>query len=270
MRSLEKNFYRFCKWIVLGTIFPFFLWLLFRLCIADSFRIPTPSMSPTLNSGDLVVVNKSLLGGRIYSDLNFEKEGQELQAWRLKGVRSVQYNDICVFNYPKHKNRICFVINHCFCKRCVGLPGDSLWIENGFYRNNNYSGVLGLHEEQRKLSLLPDSIFSINKLMGRKLGWNLHDFGPLYIPRQGDILSITPKEAMLYKDILQWEIGKKLQWNSETGDVWADSIPLTRHIFQHNYYFMAGDNVCDSKDSRYWGLVPEEYIIGIVGWILSN
>ena len=43
---------------------------------------------------------------------------------------------------------------------------------------------------------------------------------------------------------------------------------LTHHTFGHNYYFMAGDNVCDSNDSRYWGLVPEQYIIGVAQCVL--
>jgi len=211
-----------------------------------------------------VVVNKLLMGGRIYKNLHFEKEGQELESWRLKGWRNVRHNDICVFNYPKHKNRISFVINHCFCKRCVGLPGDSLWIEDGYYRNNNYPSLLGLEEEQRRLQQLPDSIFPTKKLTGSKLHWSLHHFGPLYIPRKGDLMEITPREAMLYKHLLQWETGKAIRWNETTGIVRADSVPLTQHTFKHNYYFMAGDNVCNSRDSRYWGLVPEEYIIGVV------
>ena len=54
----------------------------------------------------------------------------------------------------------------------------------------------------------------------------------------------------------------------KTGEVWADSTELTSHRFMHNYYFMAGDNVLDSSDSRYWGLVPEEYIVGVVNYVV--
>ena len=42
---------------------------------------------------------------------------------------------------------------------------------------------------------------------------------------------------------------------------------MKRHIFTHDYYFMAGDNVMNSSDSRNWGLVPEEYIVGVVTYI---
>ncbi len=249
----------------------YLLWLLLRVCVFDYFTIPSESMMPTLRPGDKVVVNKLLMGGRIYKDFNFDKEGQELQSWRLKGLRWVQHNDICVFNYPKHKNRISFVINHCFCKRCVALPGDTLSIVGGYYRNNNYRDSLGLPCEQEKLAAMPDSLFPTKKLLGRKLGWTVHEFGPLYIPRKDDQIPITPREALLYKHILQWELGgKTLRWDNATGIVTADNDTLHTHVWQHNYYFMAGDNVCSSNDSRYWGLVPEEYIIGIVGWIVSK
>ena len=45
---------------------------------------------------------------------------------------------------------------------------------------------------------------------------------------------------------------------------------LLRHQFRHDYYFMAGDNVVNSADSRYWGLVPEEYVIGVMEWAVRD
>ena len=99
----------------------------------------------------------------------------------------------------------------------------------------------------------------------------MRNLGPLYIPRKGDHIDISIREATLYKYILVWETGgKDIRWDNTTGVVTADGDTLRSHTFQHNYYFMAGDNVCSSNDSRYWGLVPEEYIIGIVGWIVSE
>ena len=89
----------------------------------------------------------------------------------------------------------------------------------------------------------------------------------MYIPRAGDLVTITPKEAALYRLPLEWELGKVITFDWQQGTVYADGAPLTRHRFLHDYYFMAGDNVINSNDSRYWGLVPEEYIVGIVDYI---
>jgi signal peptidase I len=46
------------------------------------------------------------------------------------------------------------------------------------------------------------------------------------------------------------------------GEVFLDSVSIREYIFQQNYYFMAGDYVQDSRDSRYWGLLPEDHIVG--------
>ena len=67
-----------------------------------------------------------------------------------------------------------------------------------------------------------------------------------------------------------WQTGKPVTCDWDTGEVWAGDAPLKRHCWQHNYYFMAGDNVLDSNDSRYWGLVPEEYVVGVVGYVYKN
>lgn len=236
----------------------------------DYFIIPSDSMYPTLKPGDKVIVNKSLMGGRIYKHLHFEEEGIELESWRLKGLRGVKHNDICIFNFPKHNNKISFVINHCYCKRCIGLPGDSIWVKDGFYHNNNFSDVLGIEETQEQLHNTPDSILPKPKLIDKVFGWTLKDFGPLYLPRKGEELKLSPQNAIIYRHLLEWELGKKIEWNLKRSQVFADGESISSHTFQHNYYFMAGDNVCSSNDSRYWGLVPEEYIIGIVGWVIPG
>ena len=101
----------------LAIPFLYALWLLLRVCVFDYFTIPSESMMPTLRPGDKVVVNKLLQGGRIYKDFNFDKEGQELQSWRLKGLRGVQHNDICVFN-----TRIAFRSSSTTVSACGAWP----------------------------------------------------------------------------------------------------------------------------------------------------
>jgi len=249
-------------------------WLLTRMCVMDYFTIPTESMSPTLLPGDKVIVYKIKMGARIYTDLNFNVEGQELKCFRTKGTRLLKHNDIVVFNFPHHDWKIRFVINNVFCKRIVALPGDSLCIENGYYKNNNYEDVLGLESQQGKLYSTPDSMIwqpALNTIpFDEHFPWTIKKFGPMYIPRKGDLMDITPKEARLYQMLLEWELGKKVEYDWETNKVWAGRAQISRHKWKHNYYFMAGDNVMDSNDSRYWGLVPEEYIIGTVVTIVRN
>ena len=96
-----------------GVVLKYALWVF----VCDKFRIPTSSMYPTLQEGDQVLVNKSLMGARIYTDFHFAPDGIELQSFRTKGLRSPQYNDIAVFNLPHHQGKLNFVINHVYCKR---------------------------------------------------------------------------------------------------------------------------------------------------------
>ena len=180
-------------------------------------------------------------------------------------------NDIVVFNFPHHDGRINFIINNVYAKRCVALPGDTISIEEGYYRNNNHKGVLGVESAQNALHAMTDSMIWRQALytmpFDGHLPWTIRNMGPLYIPRKGDIIPITAKEACVYRMLLEWETGEKVDfdWNSNTAKI--NGKEFTSHTFSHNYYFMAGDNVCDSNDSRYWGLVPEEYIVGVVRWL---
>ena len=153
----------------------------------------------------------------------------------------------------------------------MALPGDTISIEEGYYRNNNHKGVLGLENAQNALHEMTDSMIWRQALYAMPfdghLPWTIRNMGPLYIPRKGDIIPITAKEACVYRMLLEWETGKKVDfdWISNTAKI--DGKEFTSHTFSHNYYFMVGDNVCDSNDSRYWGLVPEEYIVGVVRWV---
>lgn len=242
-----------------------------RAFVADQFIIPTCSMSPTLVPGDRVVVNKLIMGARLYTDFDFKQCGQELRSVRIKGLRGLRHNDIAVFNYPQVGGRVAFKINYVYCKRCVALPGDTLGIVDGHYENNNYRDTLGLHTMQARLSEVDEAGYSAEALavhpFDERVGWTFKRMGPLYIPRRGDIMELTPKEGTVYKSLLEHETGKIVTVDWGKGVVLLDGTPTGRHEWQNNYYFMAGDNVFDSMDSRYWGLVPEDYIVGVVQMI---
>lgn len=277
MKKLDLQKHRILgKVVILIPIFCCTLycaWLLIRIFITDTFTIPTESMLPTLHPGDRIFVNKTLMGARIYTDFHFDKKGIELKCFRTKGIRAIKHNDIVAFNMPNKDWQIKFVINYVFCKRCVALPGDSISIINGFYHNNNYSGTLGNRQQQLALSNLPDSLISPGALRTIPFEdhlpiWTIKKLGPLYIPRKGDILDVNTQNAALYKILLEYETRQEIDINWEKHQVSLNGKPFRKHVFQHDYYFMAGDNVLDSYDSRYWGLVPDDYLIGIVTCII--
>ena len=254
--------------LVSASLCLYLIWLLSRVFLFDQFVIPSDSMRPTLVPGDRVIVDKTVIGARIYSDFNFNPKGGELKSWRTKGKRRIQHNDIVVFNFPHHDWKINFVINNVFCKRCIALPGDTIWSVDGYYMNNNYKGDLGIEKEQRRFRQTPDSVLPKEILntfpFDAHFGYTIRNLPHIYIPRKGDVIRLTPEVGTYYRIILEWELQNSITCDWERGMVYAGNGPLYRHVFLHDYYFMAGDNVLDSNDSRYFGLVPEEYIIGVV------
>lgn len=249
----------------------YIFWYGLRIFVFDQFITPTESMIPTLMPGDRIIVDKQIFGARIYKNFDFNKDGGELVSFRTRGKRKVKPNDILVFNFPHHGGKINFVINNVYAKRCIGIPGDTVRIIDGIFHNSNYSDSIGLLSFQKQLGAIPDSLFHPRQLGAmprtRHVPWTIKNLGPLYLPRSGDYLKLTAKEGQIYKMILEWETGKDISIDWEKDIVLADGVPLDRHAFKHGYYFMCGDNVLSSDDSRYWGLVPEEYILGVVSKI---
>ena len=241
-----------------------------RIFVADQFIIPSDSMAPTLQVGDRVWVDKLIAGARIYNDID-SVNNSNLQSWRTRGIRKVRRNDIVIFNYPINKKKIAFKINYVYAKRCVALPGDSISGVDGYYKNSNHKGTLGNKEVQDEFNRIPEKMlpekgkYTIPRAYER-FPWTIKNFGPLYVPRKGDVIHLNADNVLFYSLVLEFETGKKFTV-SPNGEVLADGTPMDYHIFTHDYYFTCGDNVMNSRDSRYWEFVPEEYIVGVVDFI---
>ncbi len=237
-----------------------------RIFLFASFKIPSPSMVPSIEAGENILVSKLIPGPRVYKNFDF-LDGKKVETRRFKGIRTIKRNDILVFNFPYIGgwNKIKMDLGVNYVKRCIAIPGDTFYIENGIFKVRNISEVLGHLPYQQQLSKLSRSEFlpgtyhcfpfdSVN------YNWNIKDFGPLYIPRKGDQLKIDTVNYRLYKNLIEYETDKTIR--IESGKVYLDGQAIDNYEFTMNYYFMSGDWVMDSKDSRYWGLLPEDHIIG--------
>lgn len=254
--------------ILTSTLSLVLLHLVGRALIGDSFIVRGESMEPVLHSGERVWVNKLKMGARIYTDYDFTKP--TLSSFRLPGFSKAKAGDLVVANYPyaRSKDTISFRINYVYLKRCYAVPGDTVRIKNGYYVNPRTGGHIGDPKYQRILSETPDSVLLdagvVLKAMqvNKRLGWTIRDFGPLPVPRKGDTIEINADNYRTWRRPILYETGKRLSENG--GQVFLGQVPLNEYTFKHNWYFLGGDNVLDSRDSRYFGLVPEEYIVGIV------
>lgn len=266
-RVMEKAVLWLC-WGIVGLASLYLLHYVRRAFVCDRFVVKGVSMEPGFHTGEGVYVNKLLLGARIYTDFDFSKSS--VSSFRMPGFRKARPGDVMILNYPfaETEDTINFRINYVYMKRCYGCPGDDVVIKDGYYVHPQTGGNVGNTCYQRVLSGTPDSLleergvvvkaFQLNKAMK----WTIRDFGPLHVPARGDVVKLDSLNWKTYRKQIQYETGMMPAWKD--GTVTLGCRPLKEYKFASDWYFFGGDNVLDSRDSRYFGLVPEEYIIGIV------
>jgi len=235
-----------------------------RVFVFASYKIPSPSMAPAILPGEYILVNKLTLGPRIFKNLRF-LGGGKMETKRFHGLRKVKRNDVLVFNFPYTDwNVLKMDPNVFYVKRCVAIPGDSFYIENGFYKVKGITETLGCLKYQKKISLHSETVLSyssFNCFPSDKIHhWNMLNFGPLYLPKANDCLTISIENIALYRNLIQYETNETISVKYKA--IFLNGKKLKSYTFKLNYYFMAGDYVLDSKDSRYWGLLPEDHIVG--------
>jgi signal peptidase I len=105
----------------------------------------------------------------------------------------------------------------------------------------------------------PDSAYTTFPGNDRFL-WSIDNFGPLVIPAKGMTISLNEENYILYRKIIYLYENTHITTSNEV--YFLNGVKAKTFTFKNNYYFMLGDNRHDSNDSRYWGFVPEQYIIG--------
>lgn len=230
------------------------------------FSIPTGSMLPTLRPGDKVLVNKSIMGARIFNVWK-AAEGMKVEIYRLPGIGKVKRNDVLVFHnpYPYGGDSLSMHLLKYYIKRCIALPGDTIGIKRGHYYIKNVNEPIGDIQAQSRIEKLSVDNFSEFVMdaypYDKYMNWTIQNFGPLYVPIKGQKVAIDSIAVKVYRKLIEWEQKKTLRWVKS--DVFLGDSLIMDYCFLENYYFMSGDNLEISNDSRYWGLVPESYIVGV-------
>lgn len=98
--------------------------------------------------------------------------------------------------------------------------------------------------------------------------WNNDDYGPVRVPGEGDTVGITPFTLPLYDRIISRYEHNTVEVSG--GDLLINGQPATRYIIKQDYYFVLGDSRASSSDSRYWGFVPSDQVVGRAGFVLLN
>lgn len=101
-----------------------------------------------------------------------------------------------------------------------------------------------------------DGLYPVNKVTG----WTLDNYGPIWIPKKGETIDLTLDNLPMYERPIHAYEGNSI--DVKGGKIYINGQETTRYTFKMDYYWMMGDNRHNSADSRFWGFVPEDHIVG--------
>jgi len=233
--------------------------LLIITFIIQNTRIPTGSMEGTILVGDFVLVNKFIYGSSSGKYIPFTQI--ELPYFTLPSVSEPERGDIVVFEYPGDRDdMVAKELNVNYVKRLIGMPGDVIEIKDKVVFVNNKENPIPPYIQY--LAPFPVPKGKINpRIFPNGAPWNEDNYGPLKIPKKGFTLALDPGNIEWWRTIIDREYGKRVVAVNGT-TITIDGKPVTSYTFKKDYYFMMGDNRDDSADSRFWGLVARDMVVG--------
>lgn len=265
--------------------------LLLRGCVAASYLIPSSGMENTLLRGERILVNRWSYGLRLPL--------MRLWGYHRWGASAVGKGEIVVFNNPANATEPVISRREVFIGRCIGTPGDTLRVDSLFAVvlttevNAPDRKSLYTYPTQREAeldSLLVRLSITSNPLLGHDSVRNVRCFShyeyylleqamdgpcwvepltqedsaatlhPLVIPARGKVIQVSPWNRTLLRNTLVLHEGRQAEIRHDT--LYVDGKPTSQYRFTKDYYWMESNNAANLSDSRLFGFVPEDHLIG--------
>ena len=264
--------------------------LLLRGFAFTSCLIPSTGMENSLFQGERILVNKWSYGLRLPL--------MSLFSYHRWCERSVRKQDVVVFNNPAAIGQPTIDRREIYISRCIGTPGDTLLVDSLFSvsspeaqfnpdkkRLYSYPAT----KEQLITSLMQTLSITNDGLMGSNDSTHVRSFSryeyylleqaisdqnwiqplteksekelkPLIVPGKGKALRVYPWNITLLRNTLVMHEGKQAEIKNDT--LYIDGKPTQHCFFTKDYYWMASNNSVNLSDSRLFGFVPQDHIIG--------
>ncbi len=279
--------------LLVAFLAAFLLVALIRGFAFTSCFIPSSGMENSLLPGERILVNKWSYGLRIPLMSWF--------GYHRWGDKRINKGDIVVFNNPAETSSPVADRKEVFISRCIGAPGDTLLIDSLFSvrssadRYNPDKKRLYAYppaKEKELVRLLTTLAISPNELMGSTPTEHVRSFSryeyyllsqaiegtnwihpvhgetageetplhPLIIPGKGEAVRVYPWNRTLLRNTLLLHEGKQAEIKNDT--LYVEGKPVQYCHFTKDYYWMASNNSLNLNDSRLFGLVPKDHVIG--------
>lgn len=270
---------------------------LLKVTLVEAYIVPTGSMEKTIMVGDFLIGNRFVYGMRTpgWIGIPYTDKGFNIPYYRFPKFREPQQGDVIIFKYPRDPHLK-------YVKRCIAEPGDTLMIRNReIFVNGDLYSINGKERFIYPMALeyqIDPNIFmglgnkdNINELVIPKKGdviklepdkallvlqLMLMDGHKLILKTSNDTYFFTmtdPNDIYRRKGSLEvydsyYPRGNLLNpWskNMPMGELYFDGKPIqdiNHYIVEQNYFWAMGDNRDNSLDSRFWGFIPENYMLG--------